>query len=155
MYRGKDFLPPSVAAALAERLELTKDVQEVEEKARIFPVVESCNDRNEGHALAGTLAEFLEAQARWGREVTAEEKKAMKEEASKAESARLFKRIEHKLHIVSQFSSIVSSEFSFPERQLHHVLYLLRFSFHVASFLSLFKLGIFMNRCLITSLFIY
>lgn len=99
IYRGKDFLPPAVAAALSERQELSKDVQEVEEKARIFPVAESGNDRNEGHALAGTLAEFQEAQARWGREVTAEEKKAMKEEASRAESARLFKRIEHKLYI--------------------------------------------------------
>ena len=101
IYRGKDFLPTAVVAALAERQELTKDVQEVEEQARNSIVGESCTDRNEGYALAGTLAEFQEAQARWGREVTAEEQKAIKEEASRAESARLFRRIEHKLSIVS------------------------------------------------------
>lgn len=99
IYRGKDFLPTAVAAALAERQELAKDVEEVEEQARNSAVAESCIDRHEGHALAGTLAEFQEAQARWGREVTAEEQKAMKEEASRAESARLFKRIEHKFSI--------------------------------------------------------
>ncbi|XP_020266477.1 CRM-domain containing factor CFM3, chloroplastic/mitochondrial [Asparagus officinalis] len=99
IYRGKDFLPTSVAAVLAEREELSKDVQEVEEKARNSSIGESSIDNNGGYALAGTLAEFQEAQARWGREVTAEEKKAMKEEAARAESARLFKRIEHKFSI--------------------------------------------------------
>ena len=52
IYRGKDFLPTTVAAALAERQELTKDVQEVEEQARNSAVGESCTDRNEGYVLA-------------------------------------------------------------------------------------------------------
>lgn len=99
IYRGKDFLPSSVATALAEREDLAKDVQEIEEQIRGSVTGESCIDRIEGHALAGTLAEFQEAQARWGREVTVEEQKAMKEEVSRAESARLFKRVEHKLSI--------------------------------------------------------
>ncbi|KAJ6807958.1 CRM-domain containing factor CFM3, chloroplastic/mitochondrial [Iris pallida] len=99
MYRGKDFVPTAVGTALTEREQLTKDVQEIEEKARNCIIGDSSSDRSEGHALAGTLAEFREAQARWGREVSAEEHMAMKEEASKSESLRLFKRIDHKLTI--------------------------------------------------------
>lgn len=162
IYRGKDFLPTSVAAALAERQELAKQIQDVEEKVRcrvvdtaqshgeerqVLPtsvaaavaerqelvkpsqdmeekvqceavdvaqagedveekvqfaavdVVQASED--EGQALAGTLAEFYEAQARWGRDISVEERGKMIEEASKAKKARLVKRIEHKLAVVS------------------------------------------------------
>jgi predicted ATP-grasp superfamily ATP-dependent carboligase len=99
IYRGKDFLPTSVAAALAEREELTKDIQNVEEQKRCIPVVHSMDDSLDGHALAGTLAEFQEAQARWGREVTAKEQEEMKEASSRSVKEKLFKRLEHKLSI--------------------------------------------------------
>ncbi|CAL2262274.1 unnamed protein product [Prunus armeniaca] len=98
-YRGKDFLPTSVAAALAERQELTKQVQDVEEKMRIKAIDAASSGAEEGQALAGTLAEFYEAQARWGREISAEERERMIEEDSKAKNARLVKRIEHKLGV--------------------------------------------------------
>lgn len=142
MYRGKDFVPTSVATVLAERQELAKRVQDVEEKVRCGPVgaVQSDEDdkqalptgaaaalaqrqdlakqsqvvedkvqceavdvvqagEDQEQALAGTLAEFYEAQARWGREISAEEREKMIEEASKSKTARLVKRIEHKLAI--------------------------------------------------------
>ncbi|OMP02152.1 hypothetical protein COLO4_11302 [Corchorus olitorius] len=99
IYRGKDFLPPSVAAALAERQELTKQIQDVEEKARIRAVEPAQLSEDKGQAPAGTLAEFYEAQARWGREISAEEREKMIEEASKAKHARLVKRVEHKLTV--------------------------------------------------------
>lgn len=144
MYRGKDFVPTSVAAVLAERQELAKRVQDVEENVRCGPVgaVQSDEDdkqalptgsavalaqrqdlakqsqvveekvqceavdvvqagEDQEQALAGTLAEFYEAQARWGRDISAEEREKMIEEASKSKNARLVKRIEHKLAIVS------------------------------------------------------
>ncbi|KAK9278398.1 hypothetical protein L1049_027963 [Liquidambar formosana] len=97
MYRGKDFIPTSVAAALAERQELTKQIQDVEEKVRSAATEAAPCSIDNGHALAGTLAEFYEAQARWGREISAQEHEKMMEEASKAKSARIVKRIEHKL----------------------------------------------------------
>lgn len=106
-YRGKDFLPTSVAAALAERQELTKQVQDVEEKMRIKAIDAASSGAEEGQALAGTLAEFYEAQARWGREISAEEREKMIEEDSKAKNARLVKRIEHKLGVVSIFSILL------------------------------------------------
>ncbi|KAM0933215.1 putative RNA-binding, CRM domain, YhbY-like superfamily [Dioscorea sansibarensis] len=99
IYRGKDFLPPSVAAALAEREELTKDVQDVEEKTRNRISFDPCTEGIEGHALAGTLAEFQEAQARWGRSVSAEEQEEMREAASWFKADRQLKRIQHKLSI--------------------------------------------------------
>ncbi|KAJ4961131.1 hypothetical protein NE237_021041 [Protea cynaroides] len=99
IYRGKDFLPTSVAAALAERQELAKEVQDVEEKSRSRPVGEVSIGEIEGQPLAGTLAEYHEAQALWGREVSAEERERMREEASKVKSARVVKHIEHKLTV--------------------------------------------------------
>ncbi|KAM2487663.1 hypothetical protein TB2_039293 [Malus domestica] len=99
IYRGKDFLPTSVAAALAERQELTKQVQDVEEKMRIKAIDAASSGTVEGQALAGTLAEFYEAQARWGREISAEERERMIEEDSRAKNAKLVRRIEHKLGV--------------------------------------------------------
>ncbi|CAN0902300.1 CRM-domain containing factor CFM3, chloroplastic/mitochondrial [Linum grandiflorum] len=129
LYRGKDFLPESVAAELAERQEMTKQIQDTEEKLRIkleaasveedynnnhlvvaserqettkpIQEKETSREAGEGGALAGTLAEFYEAQARWGRDTSVEEREKMVEEASKARTARLVKRIEHKLYAVS------------------------------------------------------
>ncbi|XP_057951712.1 CRM-domain containing factor CFM3, chloroplastic/mitochondrial [Malania oleifera] len=98
MYRGKDFLPTSVAAALAERQELTKQIQDVEERAR-SGAAKVASSSEDGQALAGTLTEFYEAQARWGREIPAEEHKKMIENASRAKTERVVKRIEHKLAI--------------------------------------------------------
>ncbi|KAJ8641659.1 hypothetical protein MRB53_018353 [Persea americana] len=128
MYRGKDFVPTSVAAVLAERQELAKDIQAIEEKARIAPahptnVTAAFNERQEltedrqdleekahgiavevartgvveGRALAGTLAESLEAQKRWGREITPHDHQKMKEAAAKAKTTKMVKEIEHKL----------------------------------------------------------
>ncbi|KAH6820974.1 CRS1 / YhbY domain-containing protein [Perilla frutescens var. hirtella] len=97
MYRGKDFLPPTVASALAERQEMTKQIQDVEEKVRGGPVALPVSE--EKGALAGTLAEFYEAQARWGTEISAEEREKMIEEASRAKHERVIRRLEHKLAI--------------------------------------------------------
>lgn len=107
IYRGKDFLPTSVAAALAERQELTKQIQDVEEQVR-SKVVEATSSSNDGQAPAGTLAEFYEAQSRWGREISAEEREKMIEESSKAKTARLVRRIEHKLGVVSIINFLLS-----------------------------------------------
>jgi len=100
IYRGKDFLPTSVATAVAERQALTKHIQDAEERAR-SAALEATTSDDDGQPLAGTLAEFYEAQARWGREVSSEEREKMREEASRATSVKEFKRIEHKLALVS------------------------------------------------------
>ncbi|CAI9784491.1 unnamed protein product [Fraxinus pennsylvanica] len=98
IYRGKDFLSPTVAAALAERQERTKQIQDVEEKVRSGPAEAVSVVEDEG-ALAGTLAEFYEAQARWGRDMSAEEHEKMKEEASRASTMKVIRRLEHKIAI--------------------------------------------------------
>lgn len=137
MYRGKDFLPPTVASALAERQEITKQIQDVEEKVRVGPaampvaeekemegppVVPVSEEKEmegpqsvplaeenemgvpvagEKEALAGSLAEFYEAQARWGVDISAEEREKMIEEASRSKRAKVIRRLEHKAAIVS------------------------------------------------------
>lgn len=100
MYRGKDFLPPSVAAALTERQEMTKQSQNVEEEVRIKPT-DTAPVSEDGQVLAGTLAEFYESQARWGREISSEEREKMIQEASREKTARVVKKLEHKLALVS------------------------------------------------------
>ncbi|KAL7140101.1 hypothetical protein ABFS83_09G098900 [Erythranthe nasuta] len=97
MYRGKDFLPPTVATALAERQELTKHIQDVEEKVRGVPTAVPVAEEKE--AAVGTLAEFYEAQARWGTDVSAQDRQNMIEEASRANHARVIRRLEHKVAI--------------------------------------------------------
>lgn len=99
IYRGKDFLPTTVASALAEREELTKDIQSMEEQRRCISIAHSPDDGLDGHALVGTLAEFQEAQARWGRDVTSSEQEKMKEAALRSEKEKLFRRLEHKFSI--------------------------------------------------------
>ncbi|CAO2818097.1 unnamed protein product [Amaranthus hypochondriacus] len=99
IYRGKDFLPSSVAAAVLERQELTKKIQDAEENARTGSFEVSSSHDDDEYAPAGTLAEFYEAKARWGREISAEELKNMREEASAARTVKEVKRIEHKLDL--------------------------------------------------------
>ncbi|KAJ1379536.1 YhbY-like superfamily, partial [Sesbania bispinosa] len=99
IYRGKDFVPTNVATVLAERQELTKQVQDVEEKVRCKAVNAIPSGQGEGTPQAGSLAEFYEAQARWGREISTEEREKMMEEAAKAKSVKLVKQIEHKLSL--------------------------------------------------------
>ncbi|KAM6568025.1 hypothetical protein CsatB_016010 [Cannabis sativa] len=108
IYRGKDFLPTTVATALAERQKLAKQVQDLEEEVRVQEVEQRIkkatmdvvpSGEGQGQAPAGTLAEFYEAQARWGREVSSEEREKMIKEAAMAKHARIVKRIEHKMDV--------------------------------------------------------
>ncbi|GAU22712.1 hypothetical protein TSUD_138360 [Trifolium subterraneum] len=101
IYRGKDFVPTSVAAVLAERQELTKQVQDVEETVRCKAVVATPSGQGEATTPAGSLAEFYEAQARWGRDVSTEEHERMVEEATKAKNVKLVKQIEHRLSLAA------------------------------------------------------
>jgi hypothetical protein len=113
IYRGKDFLPTTVASALAEREELTKDIQSMEEQRRCISIAHSPDDGLDGHALVGTLAEFQEAQARWGRDVTSSEQEKMKEAALRSEKEKLFRRLEHKFSIVSNLYMLSLDNYNF------------------------------------------
>ena len=90
IYRGKDFIPTSVAAILSERQE---------ENVRCKAVDVSGED--ETYAQAGSMAEFNEAQALCGREISTEECEKMMKEAAEAKNVRLMKEIERKPAVVS------------------------------------------------------
>lgn len=101
IYRGRDFVPTSVAAVIAERQEMTKHVQHVEEKVRckVHDVAPSRED--ESKSQAGSLAEFFEAQACWGRDISTEERERMRQEVTKAKNDKLAKKNDCKLAVVS------------------------------------------------------
>ncbi|XP_061344994.1 CRM-domain containing factor CFM3, chloroplastic/mitochondrial-like [Gastrolobium bilobum] len=98
IYRGKDFVPTSVAAVLVERQELTKQVQDIEEKVRCRAVDVTPPGEDE-NGQAGSLAEFYEAQARWGRDISTEEREQMVKEAAEAKNVKLVRKIERKLAV--------------------------------------------------------
>ncbi|KAI3742869.1 hypothetical protein L1987_60567 [Smallanthus sonchifolius] len=111
IYRGKDFVPTSVATALTERQEMTKEIQDAEEKMRNAAVEAAAASVEQGQvALAGSLAEFYEAQAQWGREKTTEEHEQMLVEASKTKITRVVKKLEHKLFIAQSKRSKADKE---------------------------------------------
>ncbi|XP_047337737.1 CRM-domain containing factor CFM3, chloroplastic/mitochondrial-like [Impatiens glandulifera] len=100
IYRGKDFLPTSVATALAERTEMTNQVQDVEEKVRSKAVEEKVQSKAvmpaSGQVQAGTLTEFYENQAKWGRNITDEDREKMIEESVRAKSTKAVMKMENK-----------------------------------------------------------
>ena len=147
IYRGKDFLPTSVAAALAEREELTKDIQNIEEQRRYTSIAPSPEDGLDGHALVGTLAEFQEAQARWGRDVTSKEQEEMKEASLRSEKEKIFRRLEHKFSIVSNLYMSFLDNCSF--RRQNGVLIKLAYfilSLHAIVLKYLFCIGLVIMR---------
>ncbi|XP_057844711.2 CRM-domain containing factor CFM3, chloroplastic/mitochondrial isoform X2 [Cryptomeria japonica] len=89
IYRGKDFLPPLVANVLAEKTAEAKVFQDDEEDARLRAAAAVQARADMGTSLAGTLAETLEARARWGTECEDPQKtRAAAAEAKKAEAER-------------------------------------------------------------------
>lgn len=99
-FRGKDFLSPAVSAALVEREALTKALQDEEERARVkassaIPVV--TEEAEAGHSIAGTLAESLEAKARWSKHIDSEELEKMKLTAAKARKDEIVRKLERRL----------------------------------------------------------
>lgn len=109
LYRGKDFLPPSVAAALAERQAMTQALQEEEEKVRMVARSTTIPDTSEGitAAVAGTLTETLQATANWEVLKNSDEERMNREKARQAAKKDLTRRIEKKLAIVSSNECIL------------------------------------------------
>ncbi|KAK2385488.1 CRM-domain containing factor CFM3, chloroplastic/mitochondrial [Trifolium repens] len=100
IYRGKDFVPTSVAAILSERQQLAKQVQDVQAKVRCRTV--DVTEEDVTTAQAGSLAEFNEAQAPWGRELSIKEYENIMKKASETKNVRLMKEIEHKLAVIHE-----------------------------------------------------
>ncbi|PIA45212.1 hypothetical protein AQUCO_01700626v1 [Aquilegia coerulea] len=98
-YRGKNFLSPDVTKVLLERERFAKTLQDEEEQARlrtssffissVEPTVES--------GIAGSLGETLEADARWGKKLDADDKDKLMRAAELARHATLVRKIERKL----------------------------------------------------------
>lgn len=102
-YRGKDFLTPDVAEALLEKERLARALQDEEEQARLrassffTPTVEPTDESG----TAGTLGEYLDANARWGKRINDNDKAKVMREAEVARHANIVRKLEKKLVFVS------------------------------------------------------
>lgn len=119
LYRGKDFLPPVVAAVLEERQAMTMALQDEEEKARLLPQTRvmalqdeedkarllprtrESSDTSVERSIAGTLAETLEAKASWERVRNSDEQLKIEEAARRSSRRDMTRRIQRKVAIVS------------------------------------------------------
>ncbi|XP_065863158.1 CRM-domain containing factor CFM3A, chloroplastic/mitochondrial-like isoform X2 [Euphorbia lathyris] len=98
-YRGKDFLSPEFAETLLERERLAKALQDDEEQARLRAsalIVQSAEPMEQS-GTAGTLLETLDADAKWGKSLSENDREKMMREAEIARHASLFRKLEKKL----------------------------------------------------------
>ncbi|KAH9306351.1 hypothetical protein KI387_010755, partial [Taxus chinensis] len=97
IYRGKDFLPPLVANVLAEKAAEAKVFQDEEEVARLKAATAVQARADVGTSVAGTLAETLEAQARWG--INGEDPRKTRAAVAEAKKAEEEKKLQRKIAI--------------------------------------------------------
>ncbi|XP_057812771.2 CRM-domain containing factor CFM3, chloroplastic/mitochondrial isoform X1 [Cryptomeria japonica] len=105
IYRGKDFLSPTVSAALMEKETLARELQDEEEMARSKASSVILNGFEEAevvHSVAGTLAESLEAKSQWSKDIDSKEREKMIIEAAKARKGDIARRIERKLELTQK-----------------------------------------------------
>ncbi|GAB2294573.1 Chloroplastic group IIA intron splicing facilitator CRS1, variant 2 [Dionaea muscipula] len=98
-YRGKNFLSSEVAKVLLERERLTKTLQDQEEQARLKASVSVTPnaEASEQIVLAGTLAETVDADARWGKRLDDDAKQKVLREAEVLRHTNLSRKLERKL----------------------------------------------------------
>ncbi|KAL5988968.1 CRM-domain containing factor cfm3, chloroplastic/mitochondrial [Asimina triloba] len=110
-YRGKDFLSPDLAEALLERKRLAQSLQDEEEQARlrasssVIPNLETSEQTSisgagiAGAAVAGTLGETLDADARWGKRLDDDHRNKMMRAAEAEKHTDLVRKLESRLSL--------------------------------------------------------
>uniref|UniRef100_A0A803MGF7 CRM domain-containing protein n=2 Tax=Chenopodium quinoa TaxID=63459 RepID=A0A803MGF7_CHEQI len=102
-YRGNDFLPPNVTKSLKERDRLSMlNYQEEEERRNAFALVNSNSKNYKVPMVAGTLAETVAANSRWGKQVDDEDVEKMIKDSALARHASLVNYHKKKLAIANQ-----------------------------------------------------
>ncbi|KAK1313997.1 hypothetical protein QJS10_CPA06g01081 [Acorus calamus] len=98
-YRGKDFLTPAVTKLLAERQKLATVNQDEEEQARLWASesIVSNIKAAKGPLVAGTLAETIEANSRWGKQIKDEDREKMLRDNALCKHVSLVRYLERKL----------------------------------------------------------
>jgi hypothetical protein len=106
LYRGNDFLSPSVRAALVDKQHQAVITQEDEELSRqkALDSLSSESTPVKGRLVAGTLAETIEATSRWGKNqtlISEEKREEMRRDFAVSKHASLIRLFERKLYLVS------------------------------------------------------
>ncbi|XP_042457418.1 CRM-domain containing factor CFM3, chloroplastic/mitochondrial-like [Zingiber officinale] len=98
LYRGNDFMAPSIREVLIEKEKLANIHYDGEEVARLRAstlVADVKSDK--GPLVAGTLAETMEAKRRWGKPLNPEESEMAKKNMVLTKHASLVRYLERKL----------------------------------------------------------
>ncbi|KAJ6814714.1 CRM-domain containing factor CFM3, chloroplastic/mitochondrial [Iris pallida] len=100
-YRGNDYLTPSIRDVLVEKQNASTAKHDEEEAARLraSTIVVSDARTSRGPLLAGTLAETLEANTRWGNQPSSEDREKMKRDLALAKHASHVRNLERRLDI--------------------------------------------------------
>ncbi|KAL5542137.1 hypothetical protein UlMin_009847 [Ulmus minor] len=98
-YRGKSFLSREVSETFLERERSAEFLQDEEEQARLraSAIIIPRNDVAEQSRTAGTLAETLDANAKWGTRLDDRHKEKVMREAEIVRHASLVRKLEDKL----------------------------------------------------------
>ncbi|WOL03007.1 CRM-domain containing factor CFM3, chloroplastic/mitochondrial isoform X1 [Canna indica] len=98
LYRGNDFVTPSIREVLLEKEKLATIHQDEEEVARLRASASVASVRiAKGPLVAGTLAETVEAKSRWGKPLSSKEREMVKKKMVLAQHASLVRYLERKL----------------------------------------------------------
>ncbi|XP_073006801.1 CRM-domain containing factor CFM3, chloroplastic/mitochondrial-like [Typha latifolia] len=102
LYRGNDFLTPSIREVLIEKEQLAVVKQDEEEAARLkaSASIVSNSKASKGPLVAGTLAETVEAKTRWGNPLSSKDREKMKKDLAVAKHTSLVRYLERKLYFV-------------------------------------------------------
>lgn len=108
-FRGKNFLSADVTQALLERERMAKAMQDEEDQARLraSSLLMPAINKSELSAEAGTLGETLNADAKWGKTLDERHKQKVMREVEQLQHAKLVRKLELKLSIVSFSSSSI------------------------------------------------
>uniref|UniRef100_A0A1D1YQQ7 CRM-domain containing factor CFM3, chloroplastic/mitochondrial n=1 Tax=Anthurium amnicola TaxID=1678845 RepID=A0A1D1YQQ7_9ARAE len=104
LYRGNDFLVPSITEVLSERQNLANVKHDEEEQARMLAsaFISSSSKASKGPLVAGTLAETLEAKTRWGNQTADEEREKMMKEVALGRHASHIRFLGKKLALAKE-----------------------------------------------------
>ncbi|KAJ4783294.1 CRS1 / YhbY (CRM) domain-containing protein [Rhynchospora pubera] len=104
LYRGNDFLSPSVRAALVDKQHQVVTRQDDEELSRQKALDSLFSDSRsvKGHSVAGTLTETTEAASKWGNShhlISEEEREEMRRDLAVSKHVSLVRCLERKLYL--------------------------------------------------------
>lgn len=109
-YRGKDFIPSSVATVLAERKAMIEELEEKEGKAQLIATSPVLSAGETATSDSSRVALIPEAKKPWEKWIDSEEQRKIKAEALTAKRLAVARRLHSKLTSVSLHENISTQD---------------------------------------------